>query len=342
MLGACSLAPEPVAPVLLPTADGPVWPSGPDIPRYAYSGMLLGERDFRPPDESGGSRVKSALSWLIGLSAENERLIELQRPMAGTTDHDGRIYVTDISHHAVLIFDVVGKRLLKWDQAAPGEAFKAPIGIAYDGADGVFVADSELGEVFHIARDGSLLNRFGKTGLVRPTGIARDPISGRLFVADTGDHSVKVFDATGQQILRFGSRGTQPGHLNYPTQVAFDGTFIYVCDTLNFRIQKFTADGAFQGVFGSTGLYVGNMVRPKGVAVGPDGRIYITESYYDHLLVFDSDSQFLMAIGGTGRQIGNFYLPNGVWTDGEGRIYVADTFNGRIVVFMELTPVSPT
>ena len=79
------------------------------------------------------------------------------------------------------------------------------------------------------------------------------------------------------------------------------------------------------------------MARPKGVAVGADGRVYVVESYYDHLLVFDPEGRFLMPIGGTGTDEGQFYLPAGVWTDSTGRVYVADMFNGRVAVFKELT-----
>ena len=81
------------------------------------------------------------------------------------------------------------------------------------------------------------------------------------------------------------------------------------------------------------------MTRPKGVAVGGDDRIYVVESYYDHLLVFDRGGRLLLPIGGTGAEVGRFYLPSGVWTDTSGRGYVAAMFHGRLVVFKELTGV---
>ena len=89
--------------------------------------------------------------------------------------------------------------------------------------------------------------------------------------------------------------------------------------------------------FGELGLVVGNMSRPKGVAIGGGGRIYVVESYYDHLLIFDHYGKLLLPIGGTGREVGQFFLPAGVWTDDHHRVYVADMFNGRIIVLSELT-----
>jgi DNA-binding beta-propeller fold protein YncE len=119
----------------------------------------------------------------------------------------------------------------------------------------------------------------------------------------------------------------------------FFGEELLVADTLNFRVQVFDRGRDGRLAFGSIGLFVGDMTRPKGVAVGGDGRIYVVESYYDHLLIFDQDGRLLLPIGGTGSEVGRFYLPSGVWTDDLGRVYVADMFNGRIVVFKELTGV---
>ena len=58
--------------------------------------------------------------------------------------------------------------------------------------------------------------------------------------------------------------------------------------------------GELLGQVGQRGLYIGNMVRPKGVSVDSDGNIYVVESYYDHLLVYDAAGQFLLPVGGTG------------------------------------------
>jgi DNA-binding beta-propeller fold protein YncE len=91
--------------------------------------------------------------------------------------------------------------------------------------------------------------------------------------------------------------------------------------------------------FGKAGLFVGQFARPKGVAIGGDGRIYVVESRHDHLLVFDAKGQLLLPIAGRGT-IGSFHLPAGVWTDSQQNVYVADMFNGRVVVFKELTKVS--
>jgi len=87
---------------------------------------------------------------------------------------------------------------------------------------------------------------------------------------------------------------------------------------------------------GERGLYVGNLVRPKGVTADSEGNVYIIESFHDYLLIYDQNARFLLPIGGTGAGIGEFYLPAGVWSDQTDRIYVADMFNGRVAIFQFL------
>ena len=72
-------------------------------------------------------------------------------------------------------------------------------------------------------------------------------------------------------------------------------------------------------------------MRPKGVAVDSQGRVYVVESYYDSLLVYSPSGEFLLPISGGGTAIGRFYLPAGVWVDASDQVFVADMFNGRVL-----------
>lgn len=331
----CSSTPPDTSALLEPEPDARVWPLAPSTPRYAYVGQLIGERDFRRGRDTRGTVVK-ALKWIAGLVIGESEPLELQRPVSGMTGEDGRIYVVDTGHRAVLVFDMARARLLKWERAAPGVPFVSPVGIAGDGRGGILVTDSELGAVFRLDAEGNPVERLGAGIVTRPTGIARDARTGYVYVADTRAHDIKVFDDQGSLVELIGNRGDGRGAFNTPTHLAISNGELYVADTLNFRVHVFDTVGEDRLTFGRLGLYVGDMTRPKGVAVGRDGRIYVVESYFDHLLVYDRDGQLLLPIGGTGRGVGQFYLPSGVWTDPAGRVYVADMFNGRVVMFKEL------
>jgi len=340
LLGGCATAGPPVAPTLVPAPDALIWPSPPDIPRYALAGVLIGQQDFIAPEDREGSGVDLALRWLAGVFIGTRRYHELQRPVAGLTRADGTVLVVDAGSRAVFVFNLAEKKFDRWLDAAPGIGFLSPVAIAEDGQGGYLITDSERAEVFRLDAAGQPAGRFGSGVLSRPTGLAVDRLAQRIYVADTAAHNLKVFDLSGDLIDTLGAPGKEPGLFNAPTHLAFVGDSLYVSDTLNFRVQVFDRAGDGQLSFGRLGLFVGELARPKGVAVGEGGRIYVVESYYDHLLIFAEQGNLLMAIGGTGNDVGSFYLPSGVWTDDQGRVFVADMFNGRVIVLQELTTMA--
>ncbi len=318
-------------------AKSPLYfPIPPETPRYLYVGELTGESNFQDGSQEASNAAQSFFNWLVGLGRGLVAPVTLQRPQSGVTDALGRVYVTDVSRQAVFVFDQPEGRLHVWEMADKSSRFKSPVGIAL-GADGVvLVADAELGMVARLDRSGTPLEGFGADVLKRPTGIARDPVKGLIYVADSQAHDIKVFDDQGQLTNILGQRGNGDGEFNSPTHLAFANDNLYVTDTLNSRVQIIGQDDFLQRKFGERGLYVGNLVRPKGVTVDGVGNIYVVESLYDTLLVFRRDGALLLAMGGTGKQAGNFYLPAGVWADEQNRIYVADMFNGRVVLFQYL------
>lgn len=313
-----------------------VWPEPPEPPRYRYLGQLTGEENFRPENEAARSTALKVFDWLVGLAGGGAERVVLQRPQSGTVDAEGRVYVTDVSRRAVYVFDKPAGTLRVWDMARDGMRFDTPIGIALGARGEILVADAGLQGVFRLDHEGNPVGGFGHDVLKRPTGLARDAQRGLIYVADTYAHDIKVFGDDGHLLKVIGRRGEADGEFNFPTYLAFAGERLYVTDTMNSRIQIFDADGKWLAKFGKRGLYVGNLVRPKGVAMDREGNIYVTESFYDNLLVFDSQGRPLLALGGTGKAPGQFYLPAGVWTDNQDRIYVADMFNGRIVVLQFL------
>jgi DNA-binding beta-propeller fold protein YncE len=154
-------------------------------------------------------------------------------------------------------------------------------------------------------------------------------------VTDTPVHQVKVFNLQGQLLNSIGQFGEGVADLNYPTHLAINDGELYVSDTLNARIQVYsTQSGKHLRQLGKRGLFVGDLVRPKGVAADSEHNIYIIESNHDHLLVYNRKGEFLMPIRGGGG--GNFYLPSGVWVDFKNRVFVADTLNNRVAVFQFL------
>lgn len=317
------------APLLFPP------PETQEVPRYRYLGQLVGDSNFAPAngDRSVGRKL---FALITGLADGDEHRTVLQRPQSGTVDAAGRVLVTDVSRNAVYVFDEAGGKLDVWDRASLTERFSSPIAVVAGRAGEYLVSDANLGAVFRLGPDGTPRGIFAAAPLVRPTGIARDAQRGRVYVADTHAHDIKVFDDDGKLLATWGRRGSEAGELNYPTHLALANGTLIVCDTLNARVQGFDASGKPTLQLGERGLYVGNMVRPKGVAADDEGNVYVVESMHDTLLVFDREGRLLLSLGGTGQEAGRFYLPSGVWVDARNRVFVADMFNGRVSVFQFL------
>ena len=313
-----------------------VWPEPPEPPRYQYVGELTGEENFRADHGITFGKVVGALRWLVGLDGYNPNPVVLQRPQSGVVDEKGRIFVTDSNRQGVYVFDNVAGQLEVWEMARLGYKFETPIGIALGANGEILVADAELHSVFRLDKKGDPVGDFGRDILKRPTGLARDPQRGLVYVADTHAHDIKVFSDDGTLLKTIGKRGEGDGEFNFPTHLNFAADKLYVTDTLNSRVQIFDTDGKMVQKFGKLGLYVGDMVRPKGVAVDSSNNIYVIESLYDNLLVFDKQGRTLLGVGGTGKKVGEFYLPTGVWTDRQDRIYIADMYNGRVTVLQYL------
>jgi len=312
--------------------QSPVWPAAPELARYGFVGQLTGEENFPRPGEKTLNAGVKFLRWLVGLVGHGEAPVVLQRPQAVISDGLGRVFVSDVSRQAVYLFDTQKAELNVWQYAAKDIRFELPIGLALAEDGGLLVADASLRLISHLASNGEPLAQIGYGELEHPTGLARDPVSGQIFVADRGSNSIKVFSAAGELLTEFSGFGEAKGELNGPTYLFWHDEKLYVTDTLNSRIQVFSAQGEYISGFGQRGMFLGDLPRPKGVAVDKAGKVYVVESFYDYLLIFNQDGELLLPIGGSGHEVGQFYLPAGVWVD-DDYVYVADTFNGRVMVF---------
>jgi predicted membrane-bound mannosyltransferase/DNA-binding beta-propeller fold protein YncE len=207
------------------------------------------------------------------------------------------------------------------------------------------VADPYEGKGITLTADQVIGNAGSEPGqLKRPRGIALAQ-DNSLYVADTENHRIQHFSSDGVLLNTWGSfaastdsQPAPPGFFNEPWGIAVgpDGS-VYVADTWNHRIQKFTANGEFIITWGfgisqtddPFGFY-----GPRSVAVDAQGRVFVTDTGNKRVVVFDSQGQFLTKFGQSGLAPGEFEEPVGLAIDSQGALYVADTWNQRIQVFI--------
>jgi DNA-binding beta-propeller fold protein YncE len=84
---------------------------------------------------------------------------------------------------------------------------------------------------------------------------------------------------------------------------------------VNTQVLKFDDRGELLQTFGSLGRRLGQFVRPKGVAVDHEGRLYVVDAASGIVQIFDSDGELLLFFGGMGNRPGELYLPAKVVID---------------------------
>jgi DNA-binding beta-propeller fold protein YncE len=169
----------------------------------------------------------------------------------------------------------------------------------------------------------------GPGEFAEPRGIAADA-RGNLYVADTKNSRIQVFDAAGQLLRQFGTKGGGPGQFNEPCGVAVDAAGeIWVADTWNFRIVHLASDGRF---LASIGPPEDNLFGPR--AVLPAGNfVYVADTGNKRILRYDREGRKVSEWGSNGSGPGQFVEPVGLAADAAGNIYVADTGNRRVQIF---------
>ena len=113
---------------------------------------------------------------------------------------------------------------------------------------------------------------------------------GRVYVADGSNHRVQVFDTrsgTAKLVKSWGQQGHEPGQLKYPYDILLDDAalagdasgYVYLCEFGNHRVQKFTPNGQFVGMFGKNGRREGELDQPWGIARDSRDRMYVLDTY---------------------------------------------------------------
>ena len=213
-------------------------------------------------------------------------------------------------------------------------------GLAIDDNDRLFVTDLKLRHVAVFDSKHKQETSFGADVLGRPGGVAIDTENRLLYVVDTENDVVAVFDADSFKLLRrIGTPGkkhtlTEPGTFSLPSNVAVDKEGnVYVTDTFNDRVEIFDADGNFSSTFGSAGDGPGHFQRPKGIAIDPDGHIWVVDAAQDRVQVFNTEGRLLIYFGEHGEWPGMFMQANDIAIDKMNRVFVSEQFLGRVQMF---------
>ena len=135
-------------------------------------------------------------------------------------------------------------------------------------------------------------------------------------------------------VREWGSLGSGDGQFAgaHGIEVDADGN-VYVADTGNHRIQKFTSEGVFIMTWGSLGSGPGQFNHPHGIGIDPMGNVYVAETSNNRVQKFMSDGTFITMWGSFGDGDGQFRHNHGLAVDSNGNVYVTDRDQNRVQKF---------
>lgn len=218
----------------------------------------------------------------------------LAAPMQLALDAQENIYVVEQAKKGVSVFDRAGKLLRFFTDAS----LSRPTGIAIDNARGkIYVSDtSHTDNPDHTVKvfdlQGKLLGQVGKGkgdmegSFLFPTFLTVDA-KGNLYVADTINSRVQVFDADGKFVRAIGKHGTAFGQFDKPKGVAVDSFGnTYVADSGWSNVQIFNPTGQVLLFFGGRGTYPGLMQNPASLTIDKKNRMYVGDMLNHRINVY--------------------------------------------------------
>ena len=177
---------------------------------------------------------------------------ELKRPSGVAIDNENRfLYVADVDSDRVAVFDADSFKFLR-----------------YIGGPPKVEGDDEEGT------------------MAKPTNVAVDD-DGYLYVSDTLNNRIQIFDADGEFVDMFGKQGVEPGNFERPKGVSIDTDgHIWVADANQNRVQVFDKKGHLLAYFGGKGQWPGQFFLPAGILVDKRNRVMVTDQWHGRLQVF--------------------------------------------------------
>jgi DNA-binding beta-propeller fold protein YncE len=232
----------------------------------------------------------------------------------------------------VVQFDKNGNMLQSWGEGL----FKSSHGIRIDSAGNVWTVDVKGHLVLKLTPAGKVQmvigrspgNNDGKDSFNEPTGIAFAS-NGDFYISDGYVNSrVIKFNADGDYLTHWGSKGTGDSQFNLVHDVTLDSHGrVYVADRTNQRIQIFDPDGKFLGKWTDIGSPWGIIYAAK------EDVVYMCDGFNNRVIKLSLDGHVLGVLGSQGRTPGKFDYAHNIAIDSEGALYVVEIKNWRVQKF---------
>jgi tripartite motif-containing protein 2/3/tripartite motif-containing protein 71 len=265
------------------TIDGVEGPWGVAITQKGEVVLSEPGKDCISVFSASGEKLRSFVS-------QDQDQTPLHRPRGVAVDGDGNILVADSWNHCIKKFTTNGQLLATVGaKGTKSSLFSTPTAIALNASNGnICVVDKENNRIKILRPDLTFFKTFGKKGngegqFQQPLGVTCDS-TGKIYVADSGNHRIQVFTDEGKFLRIFGQ---SRGDLDKPVSVAVDTSdLVYVSDSGNNRITLYTSEGQLVTSFGKRGVGPGAFKCPHGIAVDQSGVLYVCDNENNRLQIF--------------------------------------------------------
>ncbi len=221
----------------------------------------------------------------------------MKSPFAVAVDDDENVYVTEQRAQVVAVLDRSGRRIREF---GAHEKLEKPTGIAIDRRRKiVYVVDGGMQSstnhrVLAYALDGRFLRQVGRTrgdaaGQFHFPSYAAVDSDGNLYVADTLNFRIQVFDPDGNLVSVYGEQGDGPGTFARLKGIALDSSRnLYAVDSDHNVVQMFTSKWESLMYFGGNVNAVQYMNRPSPIAIDTKrNRVYVANLRFCRVNVYD-------------------------------------------------------
>lgn len=235
----------------------------------------------------------SRLAWAVGelgkaddpQKALTMNLGKFNEPNGIALDAEGKVYVVDTWNSRVQVLDPKKGKVLKVFTSPDG--FFGPREAAVDKSGFLYVADTGRHRVVKFAPSGERVRVIGSPKgkgsgegeFNEPIGLALDA-AGNLYVADRLNFRIQVFDSNGQFLRKFAVDGWSSDQIDMEPHLAIDAARdrLYATDGRNHQILRFTLEGKRLPALAKDAQGNPLFRTPIGVAVGPDGSLFVTDA----------------------------------------------------------------
>jgi sugar lactone lactonase YvrE len=305
VFAACVFAGCQPAEVEQPNLKPVFFPPPPERPRLQFL------KSFSGPDDLGPIVTSAFEKFVLG---EPETKEGISKPY-GMAIFDSKLYVCDVGKRMVEVLDLENRT---FGYLTKDRRLMNPVNICITDDGSKYIADPTAGAVFVFDRNDSLKAILGKELKLAPIDVT---VRGRrCYVTDFNSNQVVVFDTnTQREIARAGKQGSvqsiptgalPPGQHLLISDLALDREGnIYVTDKVAGRITEFDNSGKFLRTIGTLGSNIDEFIRPKGIAVDRNDRIWVVDAAPEVAKIYDRQARLLLFFGLPGNEPGMMNLP---------------------------------